>query len=184
MKLTINPYKLTKEDIEEHNIKVRAILINDNNKILVGNYGGTYLLPGGSINYNEDIISGLIRELKEETGIDYAINELEYLCHLNYFQKNYPKRDGTIKNRLITTHYYIGKYKEISISNQTLTKNEQKGNFKLKLIPLEKLTNIIINNKNNNPRNIYFQKELLEVIKFYKESNYYTNNKKKRLMQK
>ena len=178
MKLTINQYNLKDSDINEYNIKVRAILINDKNEILVGNYSGTYLLPGGSINPNEDISNALIRELKEETGIDYKEEELISICHLDYYQKDYPKRDGTIKNRLITTYYYIGTYKDISTSNQNLTENEQKGNFKLELISLEKLTNIIINNKNNNPRNIYFQKELLMVIKFYKESEYYTNNKK------
>ena len=178
MKLIINPYNLKDTDIDEHNIKARAILINNNNEILVGNYNGTYLLPGGSIKPNEDIITCLIRELKEETGIDYNQEELISICELDYYQKNYPKRDGTIKNRLITTHYYISTYKEISTENQILTENEQKGNFKLELIPIEELTNIVINNTNNNPRNIYFQKELLTIIKVYKQSKYYTNNKK------
>ena len=184
MKLIINPYNLKEFDIDEYNIKARAILINDNNEILIGNYGEIYLLPGGSINANEDIPNGLIRELKEETGTDYKLEELISICHLDYYQKNYPKRDGTIKNRLITTYFYIGKYKEISTDNQTLTENEQKGNFKLELIALEELTNIVINNKNNNPRNIYFQKELLAAINFYKKSIYYKNYKKKILIQK
>ena len=172
MKLIINSHKLKDININEHNIKARAILINDTNELLIGNYGGTYLLPGGSINSNENILNGLIRELKEETGIDYKEEELINLCHLDYYQKNYPKRNGTIKNRLITTHYYIGTYKGISISNQTLSESEQKDNFKLELIPLEKLETIILNNKNNNPRNIYFQKELLTIIEFYKQSKY------------
>lgn len=182
MKLIINPYNLENNDIEEHNIKARAIIINDKEELLIANYGGTYLLPGGSINYNEDIISGLIRELKEETGIDYITNELEYLCHLDYYQKNYPKRNGWAKNRLITTYYYIGEFKEISKDNQTLTANELKDNFRLELIPLEELSNIIINNKTNNPRNIYFQNELLTIIKFYKETIH--NKKIKTLIQK
>lgn len=178
MKLIINPYNLKNNDTEEYNIKARAILINDNNELLVANYGGIYLLPGGSINYNEDIQSGLIRELKEETGTEYETYELEYLCHLDYFQKNYPKINGTTKNRLITTYYYIGTYKVTSPDNQILTEKEQKGNFKLELIPLEQLHNIIISNKNNNPRHIYFQNELLKVLKFYKESIHNAEQKK------
>ena len=178
MKLIINPYNLKKKDIDEYNIKGRVILINNNSEILVGNYGGTYMLPGGSINYNEDILNGVIRELREETGANYKIEELQYLCHLDYYQKNYPKRNGTIKNRLITTHYYTSEYKEVLKENQILTEKEQKGNFKLELIPIEKLINIIINNTNNNPRNIYFREELLTIINFYKESIYYTSKKK------
>ena len=92
MKLIINPYNLNTIDIDEYNTKARAILINNNNEILIGNYGGTYLLPGGSIDYNEDIINGLTRELKEETGIDYKEEELISICHLDYYQKNYPKK--------------------------------------------------------------------------------------------
>lgn len=172
MKIIINEDNLKTNNIEEYNIKTRAILINDNNEILVGNYNGTYLLPGGKIDNNEEIIDGLLRELEEETGTYYSNKELNYLCTIEYFQKNYPKINNKILNRLITTHYYMGEYKEISLNKIKLTENEQKGNFKLELIPLKKLENIIMENKNNNPRNIYFQKELLIVINFYRNSKH------------
>lgn len=169
MNLIINEYNLQPTQIEEYNEKVRALIINNKNELLIANYGGTYLLPGGSIEKDEEIIQALIRELKEETGINYNINELEYLCTLEYYQKNYPKRNNNIKNRLITTYYYITTYKEISKNIQLLTENELKGNFKLELISLENIENLINENQTNNPRNIYFQKELLSVINFYKE---------------
>jgi len=57
----------------------------------------------------------------------------------------------------------------------TLTESEKEGNFKLELISLDELENVIMENKNDNPRNIYFQKELLEVINFYQS----TKQKKK-----
>ena len=72
--------------------------------------------------------------------------------------------------RLITTHYYIGKYKDILPDKINLTKNEKEGNLKLELLPINELENIIINNNNTNPRNIYFQKELLTILKFYKST--------------
>lgn len=170
MKLIINEHNLKNSDIEEYNTKVRAILINNKNHLLIVNYGGTYLLPGGSINNNENIKDCLIRELEEETGAKYNIEELNYLCNLDYFQKNYPKRNSEIKNRLITTHYYIGKYKDTIPDKINLTKNEKEGNLKLELLPIIELENIIINNNNTNPRNIYFQKELLTILKFYKST--------------
>lgn len=177
MKIIINEDNLKNNEIEEFNIKSRAILINEQEELLIANYGGTYLLPGGKINQNEEIIDGLLRELKEETGTYYSDKEVNYLCTIEYFQKNYPKKTGEKQNRLITTHYYIGKYKEISLDKIKLTESEKNGNFKLELIPLNKLKNIIIETQNNNPRNIYFQKELLAVINFYKNSN-----KKKKIL--
>ena len=180
MKLTINKHNLKLNEIEEYKIKVRAILINEKNELLIANYGGTYLLPGGKIDQNEEITKCLLRELKEETGTIYNYNELEYLCHIDYFQNKYPKVNGKIKNRLITTYYYIGKYKNIILDKIKLTENEQKGNFKLQLIPLDELENILIENKNNNPRNIYFQKELLAVINIYQN----LEQKKKILIKK
>ena len=92
-----------------------------------------------------------------------------FFATLNYYQKNYPKRDGLFLNRLIQTHYFIGPYKELNIDLINLTENEKKGNFRLELVPLTDLESMILNNKNNNPRNIYFQKELLVILKNYNE---------------
>ena len=51
----------------------------------------------------------------------------------------------------------------------TLTEKEQKGNFRLELVSLEQLENMILSNENDNPRNIYFQKELLTLLDSYKK---------------
>ena len=168
MEITINEEKLQNKEINEFSIKARAILINENNQILIANYGNVILLPGGKVDKGESIFDAITRELNEELGQDYNSDELEFFTTINYYQKNYPKRDGTFQNRLVLTHYFIGKLKEIKINLQKLTQKEQKDNFKLELISLEKLEDKILNNKNNNPRNIYFQKELLVVLDNYK----------------
>ena len=168
MDIVINDDNLKLEEVNEINNKVRSLLIDEDNNILVANYYGIYLLPGGSMDKEESKETALIRELKEETGTNYSIDEFTYLCTINYYQKNYPKRNGKFKNRLLTTHYYVGKYKGLSM--QSLTESEKTGNFKLELIPLDKLEEIITNNKNNNPRNIYFIKELITVLKYYNDN--------------
>lgn len=168
MEITINEEKLQNKEINEFSIKARAILINENNQILIANYGNVILLPGGKVDKGESIFDAITRELNEELGQDYNSDELEFFTTINYYQKNYPKRDGTFQNRLVLTHYFIGKLKEIKINLQKLTQKEQKDNFKLELISLEELEDKILNNKNNNPRNIYFQKELLIVLDNYK----------------
>ena len=171
MKIIINEDNLKNDEVNEFSSKVRCILINQNNQILVCNYGGTYLLPGGKIDGCEDNIDALIRELNEETGVLYNRNDFNPFCELQYFQKDYPKRDSDIKiNRLVTTFYYLGTYREINLDKQILSDKEIKSNFKLELIDINELENIILNNHNSNPRNIFFQKELLMIFNKFKNT--------------
>ena len=47
------------------------------------------------------------RELQEETGIIYDLNQLKYLLTIKYYQLNYLTRNNEYINRLMTTHYYL-----------------------------------------------------------------------------
>lgn len=171
MELTINEENLKNSDIQEFSTKVRALLFDENDKILIANYGNIILLPGGKVDDGELIITAIIRELNEELGQNYNRDELDFFVKLNYYQSNYPKRNGTFQNRLIETYYFIGQYKNIKKDLQKLTENEKKDKFLLELISLEDLENKIINNHTDNPRNTYFQNELLTILSMYKKAN-------------
>ena len=175
MDLIINEDNLQYSEVQEISSKVRAILVDENNRILIANYGNVILLPGGKVDDGETISEAITRELSEELGQDYNTNELDFFVTLNYYQKDYPKRDGTFQNRLVQTQYFIGRYKGVKKDKQELTEKEQKGNFRLELVSLEDLENMILNNKNNNPRNIYFQKELLIILACYKNKKQNTS---------
>ena len=168
MSIIINDEQLPKEEVTEYTAKVRALLVDDNCQILIAKYGNIILLPGGSVDEDEFANASIIRELQEETGIDYEITELDYLNNILYYQKDYPKRDGTTTNRLVQTHYFIGQYKGMNLNKQSLTEKERKDGFKLELIPIVELESMIKHNENDNPRNKYFQKELLTILRYYK----------------
>lgn len=104
--IVINDDNLNDNNIHKFGNKVRAILLSDD-KILVSHYGGVILLPGGSIDKGENIEDAIIRELQEETGIIYDLNQLKYLLTIKYYQLNYLTRNNEYINRLMTTHYYL-----------------------------------------------------------------------------
>ena len=82
---------------ENESVGVCVILIDKwTNKIYLaerkGNYEtGKYCVPGGMVEPNEDYISALIREVKEETGLQLKFPNIQFITiakHLG-FKSNY-----------------------------------------------------------------------------------------------
>lgn len=74
------------------NIRVTGILIEDNSILLVKQKLSdkrSWSLPGGRLERGETLEQGLIREMKEETGLDVEIIKLLYVCDVE-------ARDNTV----------------------------------------------------------------------------------------
>ena len=173
--ITINENGLLDCQINKRNSKSRAILV-DGNKILIANYGGVILLPGGSIEKGETETQAILRELQEETGITYEICDLRKIMMLKYYQPNYPTRDGETINRLITTYYYFGNFKGIDLGSIQRTEQEKKAGFSLELLEFDEVLRRL-DDTSDNPRKQFFNKEMREVLGIYKEiyRNFYSN---------
>ena len=160
----------------EQKEKVRALVITEDSKIVIANYGGVTLLPGGSLESKENKEEALIRELEEELGIIYERNELKYFMTLIIDQPNYPNIDGTVTNRKLITHYYITHFKGIHIDQQKLTEGEKTQNFYLEILTIEEIKQKI-KKINENPRSIYFNEELNTVLENYLNQTQKEKNK-------
>ena len=85
MNLIITDDNLQVNEIVEFNSKVRAVLIDEKNRVLIARYGNVLLFPGGSIDNGENIDNAIIRELKEETGTVYEKSDLSFLTKMDFF---------------------------------------------------------------------------------------------------
>ena len=156
------------EKFTKKKLKSRAVLVNSSNEILVANYGGVLLLPGGSIDGKETPDETIHRELKEEIGVDMKPEQLKPFVKVRYFQPNYPERNGNTINRLAVTYYYLGYIESIS-DERDLTENEKKDGFTVEFCSINQIQEMLNSKKSNNPRRLYFDRELQAVIDYYKE---------------
>ncbi len=161
--IIVNDFDLKEEAVNKTVYKARGLLLEDN-KILIANYRNIYLLPGGKLDKGENEDEALIRELKEETGTNYSIEDFTKKIKLTHYQKDYQSTNGEITNRKVITYYYVGKYKDIDFDNIKMSKKEIMGNFHTYLIDIKELKElltkeIIIDRKG------YYDRELLTVLK-------------------
>ena len=86
--IILNKDNLCDEEVTDFSLKVRGIIKKDDS-FVVGKYADVYLLPGGKIEVGENALFGLSRELKEEIGIDYSVDEFVPFIRVIHYEKDY-----------------------------------------------------------------------------------------------
>ena len=93
-----NKYNLKEDDMTEVVQRVKILLVNSGNEILLGYSHNNYQFPGGHVEENEALVDTVNREVKEETGIELNLTEIEPFARTLGYYKDWP-REG--KNRKI-----------------------------------------------------------------------------------
>lgn len=162
-----NEFNLDEKDIDEEVVRVKALLINSNDELLMGYSYKVYQFPGGHVENGEDMLIALQREIKEETGISLKLqNIIPFACNISYF-KDYR---NTGKNRKNYIYYYeIKNDLNPNLSETNYTKDEVAGEFELRYIKVDDIEDVINENVKvyENPMGI--ATEMLELLKFYKQ---------------
>ncbi len=161
-----NKNNLTIKDITETIIRVKVLLVNSKNEVLLGFCHNTYQFPGGHLENKESIIECAIREVKEETGIVLSIEKIEPFFILRHYSKNYH---NTGENRCSEIYYFkIKTDKRYNLTKVDYTENEKNGEFELRYIPLEKVEEVLKDSVFLNKKNEVIVPEMLAVFNEYK----------------
>ena len=169
-KIFYNEDNIKEKDINNFVGRAKILIINSKNECLLGYGNNTYQLPGGHLEENETYDECVIREVKEETGIELPKEKRIPFLEIKYYTKNYP--ENGLNSCYLNNYYAIKTDKKPDLSKTNLTENEKEGMFELRYISLdfvekELLENLkIVNNKYKNVIN-----DTLNAIKEYKNQN-------------
>lgn len=168
-KIEFNEENLKQCEIDRTVNKVRGLIFNKKGEVLLCNYAGVYLLPGGSIEQGETITQAFLREAKEETGIDLDYTKAVPFLEMKSFNKNYY--DRKLKkdiNRLTQTTFFEAKTDtNIAIEKRELTQSEKEKGFYAKFVDIQSIPTLLKENKSDNPKLNTFNKELITVLEQY-----------------
>lgn len=131
-------------EVTDISIRVKALIINSKNEMLVGFSHGTYQFIGGHVEKGEDLVCALNREIKEESGIEFKIDKIDAFAKRLSYYKNYPNPDDVTKVEI----YYYKIFSDVrpNLDNTSYTEDEIFGMFKLEYIPIKSIKEKLIHN--------------------------------------
>lgn len=161
----VNNDNLKDEEIEEEATRVKGLLINDNDEILLGYSYSCYQFPGGHMEGDEDILEVLKREVKEEAGMDIEVSNAKPFLLSRFYIKNYTK---TGKNRHNKIYYVLVRTNEKpNVENTNYTKEELIGNYALRYVKMDKIIDTLLENCKLHPVSKDITNEMLLALDCY-----------------
>lgn len=145
--IVYNKNNLKDSEINEYTRRAKAIITNKKGDILLCCSNNNYHLPGGHAEENESFEDCLVREIKEEIGVDIERKERNQILSITHYNKDYPKEN--INTKIIEYYYEIEEEIEPYFENAVLTEDEKKGNFSLSWVNQDNIISFLYNSKIN-----------------------------------
>ena len=164
--IIINDHQLTDEDIEKAVVRVKGLIINSRGKILLAHNNNTYQFPGGHIDGDETKEECIVREIKEETGIDVKVTEDPFLC-IKTYDHNYF---GTGKKVLNSIYYYRFFTDDMPNFQEThYDELEMETDFNLFYVVFADLENFLNKSIDDGMIDPNIGREMIHVVQIYNE---------------
>lgn len=159
-------------DINRYIKRAKIIIENSKNEILLAYSHKNYFLLGGHVENNESFDECIVREIKEETGIEIPYKKRIPYFSIKYLCKNYPNESENTK--YITNYYFIKLDLIPNLKNIKLTEDEKEGNFKLQYIAKNSIIKILTDSLNT-CTNTNVVQDTIDAIKEYLTNNWKNN---------
>lgn len=124
-----NEDNLRDEEIHEWVKRAKILVVNSKDEILIAHTDDSYYFLGGHVDGDESDYECLVREIKEEAGIDYDPKINEPVVSIKYLIKDYSEERN---NRGYISNYYVV-YDDMvpNPNNVNLTEGEAAGHLRL-----------------------------------------------------
>lgn len=147
--------------------RIKILILNSHDEILLGYSYGTYQFIGGHLEENESLATCVEREIKEETGIELKISDVQPFLVRKDYTKDYPE-EGT--NYLSKIYYFaICTDERPNLNNTFYTEEEKAGDFVLRYIKMDSLEEELIKHIQNNLKANIIINEIRQAIDVYKK---------------
>ena len=172
--LSHNKLNIKDEDVTLFVTRVKAFIQDSEDKVWIATSNGGCQLPGGHVESGENIVDALIRELKEEAGMDISKEEIEGpFFELRHYTKSADKK----YRRSSILYFYIKTDKKPDQTKTNFTPQEREYNFTLSQVPFDQLPKHIqaFMGENQTQINRIIAQEVFDAYKeltiFLKEKN-------------
>ena len=155
---------LKEQDINRWVRRAKIFIINSDDEILLAHSNNNYFFVGGRVEENETFDECIVREVKEETGIDLHLEKREPFFNITYMNKDYP--DVSINTKSVANYYLIKCDIKPDLNKVNLTDDEKNSNFRLVYIHKDKVLEELTNSLEFCSRENVV-KDTMEVIKEY-----------------
>lgn len=165
-RVIINEENLDITKIDDTVIRVKALLINEKQELLVVHNNHTYQFPGGHWREHESLEKTLQREIKEETGITATIDRGPFMVIEEYYD-DYLKIGRSRCNKMY--YYIVHSNAGPKIEEMNLSDLERKTDFHLFYIPIKDMEQFLKESIENNSIEKVIGEEMLAVMQEYRE---------------
>ena len=163
-RIFINDCFLKEEDLDFEVIRVKALIVNSKNEILIAHNNNTYQFPGGHKEDNESLEESLTREVKEETGIDINLEMGPFMFITTYD----PDYFGTSKKVCNKIYYYrILSDQEPNYEETHYDELECQTDFNLFYIDLKSFSSFLEKSIDEKKVDTNIAREMLLVLREY-----------------